>query len=115
MFEYNHNILTFKFVCIHEWKGVIRPVYKSESGIFYPIEEIRIAPEWVENLGFWIHEFGEVALIQVLDKMGIDYHTKVHFEKQGFKSTYLAHFISPYGSNNNCCLEPSIRKNYPRW
>jgi len=109
----SHDILGFEFTCIHEWKGKVRNVTDAYSGIYYPTEEIRVSIKWVENLGFWVHEMTEATIIQVLDRLNFDYITKVHYE--GYKSTYIAHFISCFGANNGCSLVPATRKNTARW
>jgi hypothetical protein len=109
----NRDIRTFKFTCVHDWRGQVSKVTDGCSGIYYPMEEIRVSPKWVENLGFWVHEFAEAALIEVLTKMKYDYHVKVQYAE--FKSTYIAHFITPLGGNNGCNLEPATKKNTIRW
>jgi len=109
----NHDIWGFKITCIHEWKGVKRHVYESEAGIYYPINEIRVAPIFAKNLGFWIHEFSEAAIVETLDKVGYDWNARFH--PKGFKSTFIAHFITPLGENNGCTLDPATRTNRPKW
>lgn len=127
-----YNILGFEFSCFHEchegkWgkcphcisrnkcKDRIRPVYPSEEGIYYPIERIEISPQHAEDLGTYIHEFTEASIIQILIKFRKDWNRRVEFTKEGFKSTYIVHLISPYGMNNGMCLEPATRYNRPKW
>ena len=111
--ENEHDIWGFEFTCIHEWKGKIRKVTDGSSGIYYPTEEILVSQKWIENLGFYVHEFTEAAIIQVFDRLKFDYMAKVHYK--GYKSTYIAHFISLFGENNGCCLEPATKKYTTRW
>jgi hypothetical protein len=125
-----YNILSFSFVCFHEchegkWgkcphcisrtKCVdnVRPVYPSEQGIYYPIERIEVAPKCAEDLGLYVHEFTEAAIIQIMLKFRKDWHRFVEFK--GYKSTYVTHFISEYGANNQTCLEPATRSHKPKW
>lgn len=127
-----YDIWGFQFSCIHEchegkWgkcfhcisrsrcKDTIRPVYPSEEGIYYPIERIEISPQHAEDLGTYIHEFTEASIIQILIKFRKDWNRRVEFTKEGFKSTYIVHLISPYGMNNGMCLEPATRYNRPKW
>lgn len=125
-----HNIIGFQFSCKHEcheykW-GVCehcrsrhkcieysRPVYPSEEGIYYATEKIEISPKHAEDLGTYIHEFTEASIIQILLKMRKDWHREVKFGT--FDKTYVVHFISFYGTNNNTCLEPATKSNRPRW
>lgn len=113
MKKQNRNIWGFKITCRHEWKGVERHVYESESGIYYPMKEIRVHPKWAKNLGFWIHEFSEVAIIEILEEFNYNWNAKFH--PKGFNSTFIAHFITPLGENNGCSLDPVTRKNIARW
>jgi hypothetical protein len=128
----NYDILKFKLSCFHEcheykW-GVcphcrsrkicqdnVRPVYPSEEGIYYPTEMIEISPRHVYDLGTYIHEFTEASIIQVLRRFRINWHSFVEFKNEGLKSTYLTHVISPYGANNETCLEPSTHRHRPKW
>jgi hypothetical protein len=91
----------------------VRPVYPSEEGIYYPTERIEISLEHVEDLGTFIHEFTEDAIIRVLRRNHKDWNRGVKFED--YNSTYIVHFISLWGANNNTCLEPITRKNRPKW
>ena len=125
-----YNILSFQFACYHEchegkWGkckhcisrtrcvNTVRPVYPSEQGIYYPTERIEIALKTVEDLGFYVHEFTEAAIVQVMLKFRKDWHRFVEFK--GYKSTYVTHFISMYGANNQTCLEPVTKRNRPKW
>ena len=107
-----HDILSFSFSCISDYGGR-HLITNGDSGIYYPISEIRISPQYVENLGFYVHEFSEASIIQLLIEWGFDYHSKVEFK--GFKSTYIAHFITPFGTNNGCNLRPATKKDTARW
>lgn len=111
----NHDIWGFKFFSVREWKGKEKKVSDGRSGIYYSIEEVWVSPRWIENLGFYVHEFTEATIIQIFDRLGLDYNAKVHYKKWGFKSTYIVHFISPLGTNNGCNLEPATHKNTARW
>jgi hypothetical protein len=126
----NYNILGYTFLCFHEcheykWgvcphcrsrnkcKDHIRPVYPSEEGIYYPIERIEISPKHAEDLGTYIHEFTEHAIIHIFLHWGKDWNHGVKFE--GYKSTYIVHFITPWGVPNGRSLFPATRKNRPKW
>lgn len=113
MTKRSRDIHGFKITCIHSWHGVERHVYESESGIYYPVEQIRAAPKFAKNLGFWLHEFTEAAIIEVLEREGYDWNAKFH--PKGFKSTFIAHFITPLGANNGCTIDPATRTNRPKW
>jgi hypothetical protein len=125
-----YDIWGFQFSCIHEcheykWERCLhcrsshkcnehfRPVYPSEEGVYYPIEKIEISPQHAQDLGTYVHEFTEVSIIRVFRRMHIDWLKDVHFKD--YERTYVTHFISLWGANNNTCLEPSTKRNKPRW
>lgn len=125
-----YNILGFEFSCFHEchegkWgkcphcisrnkcKDRIRPVYPSEEGIYYPIERIEISPQHAEDLGTYIHEFTEASIIQILIKFRKDWNRRVEFD--GYDATYIAHFITPWGTANGRSLFPVTKKSKPVW
>jgi len=109
----SRDIHDFKYTCRHIWKNIDRFVYESESGVYFPIKEIRVAPVFAKSLGFWIHEFSECAIIEILDKWDFDWNAK--FKPKGFGSTFIAHFITPLGENNGLTLDPALRTNRPKW
>jgi hypothetical protein len=125
-----YNVLGYKFTCFHEcheWKwGVcghcrsrhrckngVRPVYPSEEGIYYPIEMFQVSLEHSEDLGFYVHEFTEATIIQLFNKFRQRWNKDIHFD--GYKPTYIVHFVTLYGTNNGKCLDPSTKRNHPRW
>ena len=125
-----HNILGFHFSCVcscieYKWKPCshccskskcknhIRPVYPSEEGIYYAVERIEISPVHAQDLGTFIHEFSEAAIIQIFRRWHKDWNKDVQFD--GYKGTYIAHFISCYGDNNGRCLNPATLYNKPKW
>ena len=126
----NYDIRDFKFTSLHKCgeykykkcvhcrsrrkcKDHIRPVYLSEEGIFYPIEEIEVSPIHAFDLGLYVHEFTEAAFIRIFRRWRKDWNKGVNFD--GYNETYIVHFISMYGVNNGSCLEPATHKNRPRW
>lgn len=114
-----HNCSEYKWdVCKHcrsrhKCNDHIRPVYPSEEGIYYPIERIEISPQHATDLGFYIHEFTETSIIQILRKFRVNWHKDVHFK--GYGDTYISHFITPWGTANGRSLFPVTRKNKPTW
>lgn len=125
-----YDIWSFQFSCLHEchegkWgkcihcisrnrcKDTLRPVYPSEEGIYYPIERIEISLNHAEDLGTYIHEFSEASIIQIFKRWRKDWNRAVEFK--GYNKTYIVHFIVPYGANNGKCLEPSTKRNRPKW
>jgi len=76
---------------------------------------IEISPRHAYDLGTYVHEFTEASIIQVLRSFRKNWHSFVEFKKEGLKSTYLVHVLSPYGANNGTCLEPSTHRNRPKW
>lgn len=126
----NYNILGYVFACYHEcheykWgvcfhcrsrnkcKNHIRPVYPSEEGIYYPTERVEISPKHAEDLGTYIHEFNEDAIIRIFRRWRKDWNKDVHFE--GYNRTYISHFITPYGTANGRSLFPVTRRNRANW
>jgi hypothetical protein len=127
-----YNILGFVFSCVHEcseWEwgrcihcksrfkcvDHIRPVYPSEQGVYFPTERIEVSFQHAIDLDFYVHEFTEASIIQILKRYHKDWYATVKFEKPGYQRTYIVHFISLWGFNNNTCLEPVTRKNRPKW
>lgn len=127
----NYDVRDYQFICLHEcyeWHSSqkcvhcrsqnkcvdhIRPVYLSEEGIYHPTEKVEIAPQHIQDLGTYIHEFTETSISDVLRRFKKDWNASVKFD--GYRETYITHFISVWGANNNTCLEPCTKQNRPRW
>jgi hypothetical protein len=126
----NYNVLSYQFTCLHEcfeWKwhicvhcrsrnkcvDHIRPVYLSEEGIYHPTEKVEISLQHFQDLGFYVHEFTETSISDILRRFRKDWNASVKFK--GYGDTYITHFISLYGNNHGRCLSPVTRYNLPRW
>lgn len=127
-----YDIIGFSFTCLHEcheykWDickhcrsrnrciDHIRFVYPSEEGICFPTEEIELSPQHSQDLGTYIHEFTEASIIQIFVRWRKNWNSEFESKKWNIKHTYIVHVLSPFGTNNQKCLEPSTRRNRPKW
>jgi len=85
----------------------------SDSGISFLHNKIFVADCYMENCGFWLHELTELSIIRILNRWKYPWRNWVRF--RGFKEAKIAHFISPFGLNNNRCLLPQKNKRDPKW
>lgn len=85
----------------------------TEEGISYPTHEIEVSFVHSQDLGTYVHEFTEDAVIAFLKSMRKDWYTAVKYK--GYGETYIAHFICQWGANNGKCLDPCTKRNKPRW
>jgi len=111
-----YDITDFTFICTDKIRVGYRKYRKfkpSESGIYYNRRSVIVHPKHVKNLGFWVHEFTESAIINVLRRWKKPFLKTVKFE--GYKPTTIAHFISPYGANNKRNLFPQKSRREPKW
>jgi len=98
-----------------------------DSGIYFGIREIRVHYKKAKNLAFWIHEFTEVSMLELIERVnsqdnlgektkwgmiGIEMNP-VQF--RGYKKSRIAHFISPYGIGEEYCLDTLTKENKPTW
>ena len=82
-------------------------ISKCESGFSFLRGQCRVNPEFVEDISFWVHEFSELSIIRILNGWKKPVRRLVIFD--GFKSTRVPHFITPYGVKNGRNLETSTR------
>lgn len=126
----NRDITTFHFSCVHEckewkWKSCshcrsrkrccnhVKMVSLGKEGINYLTHTIEVSPQHAQDLGTLIHEISENTIITILCSWRKDWYAAVKFK--GYNATYISHFITLWGTNNNRCLEPVTRKNRPKW
>jgi len=103
---HNRDPTRFNFVCRKDIKA-------EESCICYITNEIIVSSDLVENCGFWVHEFTEAKIIQILVRWRKPWNKLVRFD--GFKTTIIPHIISPHGMDNGRNLFPQKNKNKPEW
>ena len=84
----------------------------SDSSISFLYNKIFVADCYMENCGFWTHEYTELSILRILNKWKYE-NSNIKFK--GYKITSISHFISKYGKNNGRCLEPLTRKNRAGW
>jgi len=105
-YNFDTSEVEFKYDPDEEGSG-----YFLENGI----SMLRITePEYVESFEFYTHEFTEMTLLAAIRKCTRKWLWFVKLK--GFKSTRVAHLISPYGFPNKLTMFPdtTIRKVYKR-
>lgn len=99
--------LDYTFFCSKD----IKPL--SRSGIWFSSQVIVFHENYLERCSFWVHEFTELAVVKLLDAVGINWRKEI--KMAGFKSTTISHLISPMGARNKRCLIPETQKSKTIW
>ena len=106
--RHNRNAYYLKYVCDES-------IGKNDSYVDFRTSEFIVHPNVIENCGFWVHEFSEIALIQLLNSTWLRKPWMRTLKFDGFRATTIAHLITPFGMKNNRNLFPQQSKNDPEW
>ena len=101
-----YDMTQYEFYCTTE----INP---PASGEHWASWTCLVAPQLVGNCGFWVHEFTEMSIIQILNRWQMPWRNRIEFA--GFKRATVCHLIAPFGVNNGRSLFPQVSKRIPKW
>lgn len=101
-----YDIFYYEFFCSKD----IKP---TDAGQHFSSWVCLVAPSLLNNCGFWLHEFTEMTLAQILERWGLPWQNRIEFK--GYKSATICHFIALSGLNNGRNLNPQLSKKNPKW